>query len=209
MPWTRAASAHNGGLKPSASRAPAGHRIRIGMHGDALTSGSKHRTAAKAETTGCARASHRAFDSQRRGRSRSAVWCPARRRCALATRSRQWSARRPSVTISNRRARRSIRNGISKDRDHGICPFPVDPPATTCHMQRLAGGAELQRPASILSQRSWEPSHGHATAKNLRSPTLATTMPMSSCSAVSVKHGPEIRKAPSQISSHAGKTPRP
>lgn len=146
-PRTRAASAHTvctGGLKPGASRAPAGHRIRIGMHGDALTSGSKHRTAAKAETTGCARASHRAFDSQRRGRSRSAVWCPARRRCALATRFRQWSVQRPSLTISNRRAGRSIRNGISKDRDRGICPFPVDPPATTCHMQPLAGGAELQ-----------------------------------------------------------------
>ena len=136
--------ASTSGLRPSASRAPAGHRIRIGMHGDALTSGSKHRTAAKAETTGCARASHRAFDSQRRGRSRLAVWCPARRRRALATRFRQWSVQRPSLTISNRRAGRSIRNGISKDRDRGICPFPVDPPATTCPMQPLAGGAELQ-----------------------------------------------------------------
>jgi hypothetical protein len=51
------------GLKPSASRAPAGHRIRIGMLSDVLTSGSKRRTAARAETTGSARASRRAFDS--------------------------------------------------------------------------------------------------------------------------------------------------
>jgi len=80
-----------------------------GMHSDALTSGSKRRTAAKAETRGCARASRRAFDSQPRGRSHSAVWRPARRRCALATRCRQSSVRRPSVTISNKKALRSIR----------------------------------------------------------------------------------------------------
>ena len=61
--------------------------------------GSKLHTAAKAETTGCARACHRAFDSQPRGRSRSAVGCPARRRCALATRFQQWCAQRPSIPI--------------------------------------------------------------------------------------------------------------
>jgi hypothetical protein len=74
------------GLKPNASRALAGRHIRTGMCSNALTSGSTPHTAAKAETTGCARACRRAFDSQPRGRLRSAVWCPARRRCAQGTR---------------------------------------------------------------------------------------------------------------------------
>lgn len=39
--------------------------------------GNKLHNAAKAETMGCARACRRVFDSQPRGRSRSAVWCPA------------------------------------------------------------------------------------------------------------------------------------
>jgi hypothetical protein len=57
--------------------------------------GSKSRTAAKAETMGCARADRRAFDSQPRDRSGLAVWRPVERRYALATEYRQSSARRP------------------------------------------------------------------------------------------------------------------
>jgi hypothetical protein len=82
---------------------------------NAFTSGSKFHTTAKAETTGCQRATRRAVDSQPRGHSRSSVWCPGRRRCAPATRFRQWSSRRPSLTLSNRNAGRSIRSYISKD----------------------------------------------------------------------------------------------
>jgi hypothetical protein len=33
----------------------------------------------------------------------------------------QWSVQRPSVTISNRKAARSIRSSTSKDRDCWIC----------------------------------------------------------------------------------------
>jgi hypothetical protein len=62
---------------------------------------AKPHTAAKAETTGFARASCRAFDSQPRGPSRSAVWCPARRRCALATRFQRCSVQRPSVSTKS------------------------------------------------------------------------------------------------------------
>jgi hypothetical protein len=123
------------GLRPNVCRAAVGRRIPIGMHSDALTSGSKRRTAARAETTGCARASRRAFDSQPRGRSHSAVWCPARRRCALATRFRRWSVQRPSVTISNRKAQRSIRRGISKDQGHVASDLlkPYDAWLMLCH----------------------------------------------------------------------------
>jgi hypothetical protein len=60
----------------------------MGKTSNAL-SGSKPHSAAKAETTGYARACRRAFDSQPRGRSQSAVWCPARRRRALDARFRQ------------------------------------------------------------------------------------------------------------------------
>ena len=55
--------------------------------------GNKRHSAAKAETTGCVRSPRRAVDSQPRGRLVSAVWCLALRKCALATRFRQWSAR--------------------------------------------------------------------------------------------------------------------
>jgi hypothetical protein len=76
--------------------------------------GNRVHTAAEAETTGYARATRRAFDSQPRGRSHSAVSCPARRRCALATRFRQWSVQHPSLTISNRTEQRSIRAASPK-----------------------------------------------------------------------------------------------
>jgi hypothetical protein len=78
---------------------------------------NKSHTTAKAETTGCWRAFRRAVDLRPRGHSRSLVWCPGRRRCAPATRFRQWSVQRPSFTLSNRNAGRSIRSYISKDRD--------------------------------------------------------------------------------------------
>jgi hypothetical protein len=87
--------AYTNGLRHSASRALAGRHTQNGMCSNAFTSGSKPHTAAKAETTGFARACRRAFDSQPRGRSRSAVCCLARRRCALATRFRKWSVQRP------------------------------------------------------------------------------------------------------------------
>jgi hypothetical protein len=77
------------GLQRSAAFLVAGgRRIRSGTRSNALTSGSKAHTVAKAETTGYARACRRAFDSQPRGRSGSAVWCPARRRCAQGIRFR-------------------------------------------------------------------------------------------------------------------------
>jgi hypothetical protein len=63
---------------------------RIRLHLD-----NRDHNAAKVETKGYARAYRRAADSQPRGRSGSAVWCPAPRKCALATRFRQSSARRP------------------------------------------------------------------------------------------------------------------
>jgi hypothetical protein len=69
--------------------------------------GNRPHTAARAETTGFGRASHRAVDSQPRGHFGSAVGCPAPRKCAPATRFRQWSAQRPSVSISTTRALRS------------------------------------------------------------------------------------------------------
>jgi virginiamycin B lyase len=53
---------------------------------NALTSGNRCHTAATAETTGYARSSRRAFDSQPRVRLRSAVSCRALRRCAPETR---------------------------------------------------------------------------------------------------------------------------
>jgi hypothetical protein len=57
-----------------------------GTCSNAFKCGSKSHTAAKAETTGYARACRRAFDSRPRCRLRSAVWCPVPRRRALATR---------------------------------------------------------------------------------------------------------------------------
>ena len=81
--------ASSGGLRPNAFHAPAGQHTLIGMRSDALTNGSKPRTAARAETTGYAPASRHSFDSQPRGRSGLAVWHPAPRRYAPATRFRQ------------------------------------------------------------------------------------------------------------------------
>ena len=57
--------------------------------------GNRCHTAATAETKGYWIAAHHAADSQPQDRSGSAVWCPAPRRCAPATRFQQWSARRP------------------------------------------------------------------------------------------------------------------
>lgn len=57
--------------------------------------GSKSQNAATGETTGCGRAFHHAADSQPRDHSRSAVCCPAPRKCARGSRFRRWSARRP------------------------------------------------------------------------------------------------------------------
>jgi hypothetical protein len=51
--------------------------------------GSRPHTVARAGTMGFARAFRRAVDSQPRGRSGSAVWCPALRRCAQGARFRQ------------------------------------------------------------------------------------------------------------------------
>jgi hypothetical protein len=62
--------------------------------------GNRRHTAATAETMGYARAFHRAFDWQPRGRLGSAVECPGLRRCALATRFRQWSSQRSSSQSS-------------------------------------------------------------------------------------------------------------
>ncbi len=81
--------AYTNGLRHSASRALAGRHTQNGMCSNALTSGNRRRTAATAETTGCWLASHRAVDSQPRGRLGSAVGCPVPRKCALATRFRQ------------------------------------------------------------------------------------------------------------------------
>lgn len=64
---------------------------------NALPSGNKPHTAAKAETTDYAPAGRRAFDSRPRCRLRPAVWYPAPRRRAPATRSRKWSVQRPSL----------------------------------------------------------------------------------------------------------------
>ena len=117
-PSTRAECAppaSTSGLRPNVCRAAVGRRIRIGMHSDALTNGSKLHNAAKGGTTDYARANRRVSDLQPRGRQRSAVWYPARQRSAQATRSRQWSVQRPSVTISNRTTQRSIRSGIARD----------------------------------------------------------------------------------------------
>jgi hypothetical protein len=75
--------------------------------------GSKRHIAATAETKGCARAHRHACDSQPRDRSGSAVGYPALRRCVLAARFQQWSFQRPLVTISNRKAGRSIPRAAS------------------------------------------------------------------------------------------------
>jgi hypothetical protein len=64
--------ASTSGLRLSAYLVAAGRRIRIGTRSN-VTSGSKLHTAAKAKTTGFARACRRAFGSQQRGRLRSAV----------------------------------------------------------------------------------------------------------------------------------------
>jgi hypothetical protein len=69
--------------------------ILVKTHAARLHLGNIPHTAAKAGTTGCARAFRRAFDWQQRGRSGSAVWRPELRRCAQGARFRQWSARRP------------------------------------------------------------------------------------------------------------------
>jgi len=61
--------------------------------------GNKRHSAATGETMGYARAPRRAFDWQPRGRSGSAAGCPGLRRCARATRFRQWFSQRSSVSI--------------------------------------------------------------------------------------------------------------
>ena len=61
--------------------------------------GNRCHTAATAETTGYWLVAHHAANSQPRGRLRSAVSCPAPRRCAPAARFQQCSVQRPSVTI--------------------------------------------------------------------------------------------------------------
>src|SRR6266496_6609653 len=66
--------------------------------------------AARAETTGCGLASHRAFDLRPRYRLGSAVWCRARRRCPLSALSRRLSAQRPFVT--------SIANQFAAEQRH-------------------------------------------------------------------------------------------
>jgi len=130
--WTRMNTFDTGGVCPACLHQSASTQClscrRCSAHSEwyvlyAFTSGNKPHTAAKAETTGCARACRRVFDSQPRGHPRSAVRCPERRRCALATRFRQWFDQRPSVTISNRNTGRSIRIAISKGRDCWICPL--------------------------------------------------------------------------------------
>jgi hypothetical protein len=100
--------AYTNGLRHSASRALAGRHTQNGTCSNTFTSGSKPHTAAKAETTGFARACRRAFDSQPRGRSRSAVWCLARRRCALATRFRKWSVQRPFQYLTDQHAKHAF-----------------------------------------------------------------------------------------------------
>jgi len=100
IPESSAPPASTSGLKLNAFRAVGGRDTQNGMFSN-VTSGSKLHNAAKGETTDCARANRRVSDSQPRGRQRSAVWCPARQRCPLATRFQQWSAQCPSVSISN------------------------------------------------------------------------------------------------------------
>ena len=67
-PGESALPASSSGLRLSASRAPAGRHTQSGMRSKALTSDSKPHNAAKAETTGSARAGHRAVDLQPTGR---------------------------------------------------------------------------------------------------------------------------------------------
>jgi hypothetical protein len=107
--------------------------------------GNRRHSAARGETTGCWPASRRASDSQPRGRSHSAVWCPARRRCALATRFRQWSVQRPSTTISNRKAQRSIRSRRDRDRSCPNCSgFATQQPAARSRMPRVRGRCRMR-----------------------------------------------------------------
>jgi hypothetical protein len=73
--------------------------VPLRISNDALKSGSKVHTGAKAETTGYAPAFRRAFDSLPRDRSCSSVWYPPLPRYALATRFQQWSVQRPCVSI--------------------------------------------------------------------------------------------------------------
>ena len=61
----------------------------------ALMADSKCRNAAKVETTGYGPASHRAADSQPRGRWGSGAACRAPRTFALTAQFRRWLARRP------------------------------------------------------------------------------------------------------------------
>jgi hypothetical protein len=90
------------------------HQIKVGSLG--TRPGNKRRTAAKAETTGCWLASHRAFDLQPRDRSRQAVLYRAPRRCAPATRFQQCTVPSLSVSISNRTTVRPNRTRNSDDR---------------------------------------------------------------------------------------------
>jgi hypothetical protein len=101
--------ASTSGLRPSVSHVSSGRHTRIGMRNELLMLaldgnggpsppseaclrihlGNRDHTAAKGETKDYARAFHRVFDSQPRGRSDSAVGCPALRRYAQGARSRQ------------------------------------------------------------------------------------------------------------------------
>jgi hypothetical protein len=123
----------------------------------ASASDSRFHTAAKAGTTGCARACRRACDSPPRGHSRSVVWCLARRRCALATRCRKWSVQRPSITISTRNGRRSIGNANHpvEARDPGVLHDLVsapDPPASFVMTIALANRQSSRAGRGIFSR---------------------------------------------------------
>jgi hypothetical protein len=76
----------NIGPRPNVFHVAAGQPTPIGICNEPLTNGSKHRSAAKAETTGYARSFRRASDWQPRDPSGSGVWCQAMRRCALTAR---------------------------------------------------------------------------------------------------------------------------
>jgi hypothetical protein len=86
---------------------------RVATTHDGLRSAADAHTAAPAETKDFVRGSHRASDSQPRGHSGSAIWCPALRRRAQGTRFRRWSAQCPSVSISNISPATVKRDGIN------------------------------------------------------------------------------------------------
>jgi hypothetical protein len=75
--------------------------------------GNRPHSAARAETTGYARSSGRAFGSQPRGRLHSAVWDPAPRTCVPVARFRQWYDRRPCVLIIQYEVGKGQMKGVS------------------------------------------------------------------------------------------------